>query len=85
MAMHATVRTAIGVVVLTAAAVSMSACSFGARNDGGGRGGTVPMTFERKAELGIITTEEAIGEDPALHQNYIGPVPGGDMVMDRAN
>lgn len=72
MAMHASVRTAIGVVVLAAAAVSMSACSFTARNDG--RGGTVPMTFERKAELGIITTEEAIGENPALQQQYVGPL-----------
>ncbi len=84
MAMHASVRTALGVVVLAAAAVSMSACSFNARSDGA-RGTTVPMTFERKAELGIITTDEAIGEEPALHQNYVGPVPRGDMAMDRAN
>jgi hypothetical protein len=80
MAMHATLRTTLGVVVLAAAAVSMSACSFNARNDGTGvRGTTVPMTFERKAALGIITTEEAIGEDPALQQQYVGPVSGAGM------
>jgi hypothetical protein len=72
MAKHSTVRATASILALAFAVSSLSACTYRLRGDDTA-GGTVPMAFERKVELGLIPMDEAIGENPGLQQQYIGP------------
>lgn len=73
MAKHSTMRATASILVLAFAASSLSACSYRLRADET-RGGTVPMAFERKVDLGLIPMDEAFAERFELQQDHVGPV-----------